>query len=149
MLQKDCSQWTQTADIVYLQELCDLHDATLLVDIAHDFGSLRPGEPAPSASKMLGNVDLVMGSFSKTFTSNGGFLATDSRAVKEYVSLQCIAYLLERLSPLQANVVKTTLEIVRSAEGDQLRQLLDAIHHPRTSLATRDRLFWQSVAHRP
>ncbi|MEZ4714695.1 MAG: aminotransferase class I/II-fold pyridoxal phosphate-dependent enzyme [Caldilineaceae bacterium] len=125
-------------DIVYLQELCDLHDATLLVDIAHDFGSLGPGGTgAIGIQKMLGNVDLVMGSFSKTFASNGGFLATDSRAVKEYVKAYSASHIFSNaLSPLQANVVKTALEIVRSAEGDQLRaQLLDAIQHLRTSLA--------------
>ena len=34
---------------------------------------------------MLGKVDLVMGSFSKTFASNGGFVACHSREVKEYL----------------------------------------------------------------
>jgi hypothetical protein len=34
---------------------------------------------------MLGKIDIVMGSFSKTFASNGGFVACRSRAVKEYL----------------------------------------------------------------
>ena len=34
---------------------------------------------------MLGQVDLVMGSFSKTFASNGGFVATRSAAAKQYL----------------------------------------------------------------
>ena len=47
--------------------------------------------------KMLGKVDIVMGSFSKTFASNGGFVACKSRAVKEYLRFyQRACDLLER-----------------------------------------------------
>lgn len=125
-------------DIGYLQDLCDTYDATLLVDIAHDFGSMGPqGTGTLGTQNMLGAVDLVMGSFSKTFASNGGFLATRSRAVKEYVKTYSASHIFSNaLSPIQANVVKTALEIVRSSEGDQLRtQLMDAITHLRASLA--------------
>lgn len=128
-------------DIAQMQALCDTYNATLFVDVAHDFGSMGPGGTGTiGVQGMLGQVDLVMGSFSKTFASNGGFLATNSRAVKEYVKAYSASHIFSNaLSPIQANVVKTALEIVRSPEGNQLRaQLMDAILHLRASLAEYD-----------
>ena len=40
---------------------------------------------------MLGKVDLVMGAFSKTFASNGGFLATNSRAAATFVIVKLLS----------------------------------------------------------
>jgi glycine C-acetyltransferase len=34
---------------------------------------------------MVGKIDIVMGSFSKTFASNGGFVSCNSPAVKQYL----------------------------------------------------------------
>ena len=51
-----------------------------------DFGALgEDGRGHIGMQKMLGQVDIVMGSFSKTFASNGGFVATKSRHVQEYL----------------------------------------------------------------
>lgn len=73
-------------DIAKLQDICHEYGATLFVDVAHDFGALGPGGTGSlGIQEMLGKVDLVMGSFSKTFASNGGFLATNSPAVKQFV----------------------------------------------------------------
>ena len=70
-------------DIEAFQALAHEFGATLMVDVAHDLGALGPGGRGHiGAQNMLGKVDLVMGSFSKTFGSNGGFVATKSRAVK-------------------------------------------------------------------
>ena len=77
---------SDTPDIAALQNLCHEYNATLLVDVAHDLGSLgEEGRGHIGIQKMLGKVDLVMGSFSKTFASNGGFIACRNRAVKEYL----------------------------------------------------------------
>ena len=52
---------------------------------------------------MLGKIDMVMGSFSKTFASNGGFVACKSRAVKEYLRFYSApATFSNALSPVQA-----------------------------------------------
>lgn len=110
-------------DLRRLHDLCQHYQAILLVDVAHDFGSLGEGGGGSLAMQnMLGKVDLVMGAFSKTFASNGGFLATRSPAVKQYVKWfggpHCFS---NALGPVQSAVVTKALEIVRSAEGDRLR----------------------------
>lgn len=119
---------SDTPDLRALQALCDEFDATLLVDAAHDLGAMGPGgRGALGAQGMLGKVDLVMGSFSKTFGSNGGFVACRSREVKEYLrffSPTCAHS--SALSPLQAATVMKAFEIIGGPEGDALRDRLMA-----------------------
>jgi glycine C-acetyltransferase len=71
---------------------------------------------------MVGKIDLVMGSFSKTFGSNGGFVASHTRAVKEYLRFYSPTCTFSNaLSPVQTAVVAKAFEIVRSQEGEALR----------------------------
>jgi glycine C-acetyltransferase len=110
-------------EIERLQDTCHEFDATLLLDVAHDLGALGPGGTGQLGMQgMLGKVDLVMGSFSKTFASNGGFLASSSRSVTDTVrAFGSTATFSNALSPMQAAIVGQALEIVRSSEGDELR----------------------------
>lgn len=109
-----------------LQSICREWGATLLVDMAHDFGALGPqGTGSIGVQEMLGKVDLVLGAFSKTFASNGGYLATNSPAVRQYVRVFGGPHIFSNaLSPVQATVVREALDIVRSDEGDALRERL-------------------------
>ena len=110
-------------DIEAFQALAREYGATLMVDVAHDLGALGPGGRGHiGAQNMLGKVDLVMGSFSKTFGSNGGFVASKSRAVKEYLRFfSPTTTFSNALSPVQCAIVMKAFEIVDSAEGDLLR----------------------------
>lgn len=110
-------------DILALQEVCREFDAVLLVDVAHDLGASGPrGTGQLGIQGTLGKVDLVMGAFSKTFASNGGFLATNHESVRHYVSIYGGSHAFSNaLSPIQAGIVLEALRIVRSVEGDQLR----------------------------
>lgn len=111
-------------DLGPLQTACRQYDAVLVVDVAHDFGSLGPGGTgALGLQGLLGQVDLVMGSFSKTFASNGGFVATHSTAVRDFLRVYSGPHTFSNaLSPVQAAIVLECLRIVRSDEGEQLRQ---------------------------
>jgi glycine C-acetyltransferase len=113
-------------DLPLMQHLCREYNATLLVDVAHDLGALGPGGSGSlGLQAMLGKVDLVMGAFSKTFASNGGFVACASRAVKRQLQLFAGPHLFSNaLSPLQAGCVLAALRIVAGSEGDVLREAL-------------------------
>ena len=115
---------SDTPDIIGLQALCDEFEATLMVDVAHDLGNLgEDGKGFIGDQGMLGKVDLVMGSFSKTFGSNGGFVGCRSREVKEYLrffSPPCTFS--NALSPMQAATVLRAFEIIESDEGKALRR---------------------------
>jgi 7-keto-8-aminopelargonate synthetase-like enzyme len=117
---------SDTPNIAALQDLAHEFGATLVVDVAHDLGSLGPrGRGHIGAQNMLGKVDVVMGSFSKTFASNGGFVATNRRSVKEYLRYYASPCTFSNaLSPVQAGLVLKAFEIVDSAEGDKLRDSL-------------------------
>ncbi len=131
---------SDTPDIAAMQSLARAHCATLMVDVAHDFGNLGPnGTGHIGAQGMLGQVDLVMGSFSKTFGSNGGFVATQSRAVKEYLRFYAPSCTFSNaLSPAQVAAVLTALDIVQSAEGAALRaQLMNNVLALREELGRR------------
>jgi glycine C-acetyltransferase len=119
---------SDTPDIAALQSLCHEFNATLVVDVAHDLGCLGDdGRGHLGIQNMLGKVDLVMGSFSKTFASNGGFVACKSRAVKEYLRFYSApATFSNALSPVQAATIMKTFEIVDSNEGREQREALMA-----------------------
>ncbi len=132
---------SDTPDIAALQSLAREYNATLMVDVAHDFGNLGPGGSGHiGAQNMLGDVDLVMGSFSKTFGSNGGFVATNNRAVKEYLRFYSPSCTFSNaLSPAQISTITKSLEIVRSEEGDDLRtKLMENILLLREQILLRD-----------
>lgn len=117
---------SDTPDIAGLQALANEFGATLMVDVAHDLGCLgEDGTGHIGIQNMLGKVDLVMGSFSKTFASNGGFVASKSRAVKEYLRFYSPSCTFSNaLSPVQVATVTKALDIVESYEGKVLRTAL-------------------------
>ncbi len=119
---------SDTPDILALQDLCHEFDATLMVDVAHDLGCLgETGRGHIGVQNMLGKVDIVMGSFSKTFASNGGFVACPSRSVQQYLRyFSTPGTFSNALSPIQAAVVLRAFEIIDSAEGKTLRESLMA-----------------------
>jgi glycine C-acetyltransferase len=117
---------SDTPDIAALQDLCREFDAKLMVDVAHDLGCIgKDGRGHIGLQTMLGKVDIVMGSFSKTFASNGGFVACNSVAVKEYLRyFGSSGTFSNALSPVQSAIVLQAFEIVRSDEGQALRAAL-------------------------
>ena len=117
---------SDTPDLPALQNLCHEYGATLLVDVAHDLGSIGPGGTGFIGEQgMSGKIDIVMGSFSKTFASNGGFVSCNSVAVKQYLKFYgCSATFSNALSPVQAATVTKAFEIVRSERGQHLRSVL-------------------------
>ena len=114
---------SDTPDLRVLQALCSEFAATLLVDVAHDLGSLGPGgRGALGMQEMIGKVDVVMGSFSKTFASNGGFVASRTSSLKTGLRYFCNPLTFSNaLSPVQAAIVLAAFDIVDSPEGDRRR----------------------------
>ena len=112
-----------------LQTACREYDATLLVDVAHDLGAVGPGGTGiMGLQDLLGKVDLVIGSFSKVFASNGGFVSTSSTAISEYLRAGAPSRTFSNaLAPPQCATVLSALGIVRSSEGEVLRQNLRGV----------------------
>ncbi len=131
---------SDTPDLVALQALAHEFGATLVVDVAHDLGSMGPdGRGHLGLQSMIGKVDLVMGSFSKTFASNGGFVAAKHRKVTEYLRMYASPNIFSNaLSPIQSAIVLKAFDIVDSPEGQALRsQNLHNVLELRNRLADR------------
>jgi 7-keto-8-aminopelargonate synthetase-like enzyme len=120
------SMHSDTPDIRALRTLCDQYDAMLLVDCAHDLGCIGDdGLGHLGLQNMLDDVDIIVGSFSKTFAANGGFIGVKTRAAAEYLKYYSATQTFSNaLSPVQAASVLAALRIVRSAEGKERRQQL-------------------------
>lgn len=74
-------------DIAPLEEMipvCQTHGARLMVDDAHSVGVLGGGRGTAAELGVTEGVDLIMGTFSKSFASLGGFIAGDEEII-DYV----------------------------------------------------------------
>jgi 7-keto-8-aminopelargonate synthetase-like enzyme len=128
---------SDTPDLAELQELCREYRATLLVDCAHDLGCIgEDGRGHIGLQKLAGKIDIVMGSFSKTFASNGGFVCANASHLRQYLKAFAGPNTFSNaLSPVQAAVVLRAVEIIRSSEGRQLRRsLMDTTNYLRSKL---------------
>lgn len=117
---------SDTPPLAPLQEACRELGATLLVDVAHDFGALGPrGTGQIGAQGLIGGIDLVMGAFSKTFASNGGFVVCHDRAVRDQIKIFGGPHTFSNaLSPVQASIVLEALRIVQGEDGHSRRDRL-------------------------
>jgi glycine C-acetyltransferase len=112
-------------DLASALELTRRYQATMILDIAHDFGAMG-ARGLGLIEKLKGKElpDIVMGSFSKTFAANGGFIGCPT-AVRHYLSDFGSPHLFSNaISPVQTGVVKCTLDLAFSARGEELRQAL-------------------------
>lgn len=120
------SMHSDVPDLTALRAACDEYGATLLVDCAHDLGSLGDdGMGNVGKYGMIESADILVGSFSKSFASNGGFIAVRDKAAAEYLKYYSATHTFSNaLSPVQAATVSAALEIIRGPEGLERRRRL-------------------------
>ena len=109
------------ADLPRIVELCKAHGARLMVDEAHAAGVL--GARGAGASELFGveaDVDLRMGTFSKSLASCGGFIA-GTHEVIDFLRISSRAFLFTAAAvPAAVGAALAALRIVRSDEGPAL-----------------------------
>jgi 7-keto-8-aminopelargonate synthetase-like enzyme len=117
---------SDTPDFSAFLETCREYGAVSLVDVAHDLGCLGlTGKGRLEAQGQLSAPDLLIGSFSKTFATNGGFIATSDAGVKEYLKMYSSPQTFSNaLSPIQVAVAGAALKLVKSEEGARRREKL-------------------------
>lgn len=112
-------------DLPRMLALAQEYEAIIILDVAHDFGSM--GERGLGLLQEIRHEvepDVIMGSFSKTFASNGGFVLCSS-IIHNYLCYHSPSHVFSNaLSPVQAEVVRQAAEIVFSEEGRTLRRRL-------------------------
>ncbi|HWM54537.1 MAG TPA: aminotransferase class I/II-fold pyridoxal phosphate-dependent enzyme [Solirubrobacterales bacterium] len=107
-------------DLPRIVELCQAHGARLMVDEAHGAGVL--GARGAGASELFGledQVDLRMGTFSKSLASCGGFIAGSAEVV-EYLRIASRSFIFSASAvPAAVGAALAALRVIR-AEGPQL-----------------------------
>jgi 8-amino-7-oxononanoate synthase len=69
------------APLPELVEICARYGARLLVDDAHSMGVLAGGRGTSAHFGLTDKIDLITGTFSKSFASIGGFVAGDDQVI--------------------------------------------------------------------
>jgi 8-amino-7-oxononanoate synthase len=114
-------------DLPAVVELCSRHGARLMVDEAHAVGVL--GERGAGTCEALGvedQVDLRMGTFSKSLASCGGFIAGPGEVI-DFLRVQSRAFMFTAAAvPAAVGAALAAVRICRSPEGPELfAKLLD------------------------
>ena len=101
--------------------LCREHGARLMVDEAHGVGVLGTrGAGACEAFACEDEVDLRMGTFSKSLASCGGFLAGPADVI-DFLRVQSRSFMFTAAAvPAAIGAARGALSIIRSDEGPQL-----------------------------
>jgi 8-amino-7-oxononanoate synthase len=109
------------ANLPEIVRLCREHGARLMVDEAHGVGVL--GERGTGACELFGledEVDLRMGTFSKSLASCGGFIAGPAEVV-DFLRVQSRAFMFTASAvPAAVGAALGALSIIRSDEGPDL-----------------------------
>jgi 8-amino-7-oxononanoate synthase len=112
------------ADLRGILKLAKPYGARVYVDEAHGIGVLGPtGAGAAEHLGVLDDVDLVMGTFSKSLASVGGFIAGE-RAVIDYLKHTARPFVFSASLPAASvAAVATALQIMKKEPERQLRLL--------------------------
>jgi 8-amino-7-oxononanoate synthase len=118
--------FSMEGDIIQLPELCRLarqYHAAVMVDDAHAIGVLgRHGAGTPSHFGLTEDVHLIMGTFSKSLASLGGFIASDHQTI-DYLKHHSRALIFSAsMSPANAAAVLAALDIM-IREPERITQL--------------------------
>jgi 8-amino-7-oxononanoate synthase len=113
-------------DIIQLPELCRLaghYGAAVMVDDAHSIGVLgEKGAGTASHFGLTDQVQLIMGTFSKSLASLGGFIASDPETIDYLKHHSRPLVFSASMSPANVAAVMAALEIMRS-EPERIAQL--------------------------
>jgi 8-amino-7-oxononanoate synthase len=125
------------APIPDISALCRRHGARLMIDEAHGVGVL--GARGAGASEAFGcedEIDLRMGTFSKSLASCGGFLAGPADVI-DFLRVQSRSFMFTAAAvPAAVGAARGALAIIRSDEGPQLMaRVLDNARYLHDGLA--------------
>ena len=117
------------ADVKRITELAKKYNASVMVDEAHGIGVFGPGgRGVCHAQGVADDVDLIMGTFSKSFASLGGFIATD-KEITNFLRHHSRSYIFTAsITPASTAAALKALEIMQT-EPERQEQLWKLTHY--------------------
>lgn len=124
--------FSMEGDVANLPEIVALakkYNAAIYVDEAHGIGVFgRQGRGTCDHFGVAQDVDLIMGTFSKSFASLGGFVATDS-ITANYLRHNSRSYIFSAsITPASTATVSAALDIMES-EPERIEHLWEMTHY--------------------
>lgn len=114
----------EIAPLPDLVSLSKQYGARLMVDDAHSVGVLGNGKGTPAHFGLTDDVDLIMGTFSKSFASLGGFVAGDEEVI-HYVQHTARSLIFSAsMSPPSTAAALAALEVMQE-EPERITRLLE------------------------
>jgi len=120
--------FSMEGDIIKLPEVVKLaehYGASIMVDDAHSLGVLgKNGSGTASHFGLTDKVDLIMGTFSKSFASLGGFIAADKEVINFIKHNSRSLIFSASMTPASAATVLASIEIMET-EPERIKHLWD------------------------
>jgi len=124
--------FSMEGDIVNLPQIVKLakkYNATIMVDDAHSLGVIGfNGSGTASHFGLTDSVDLIMGTFSKSFASLGGFIASDKDTINFIKHNSRTLIFSASMTPASTATVLAALDIMES-EPERIKHLWDITHY--------------------
>jgi 8-amino-7-oxononanoate synthase len=118
--------FSMEGDIINLPEVVKLsekYNASIMVDDAHSLGVIgKNGSGTASHFGLSDKVDLIMGTFSKSFASLGGFIAADKEVINFIKHNSRSLIFSASITPASAAAVLAAIEIMVN-EPERIRHL--------------------------
>jgi 8-amino-7-oxononanoate synthase len=129
--------FSMEGDIVNLPGIVDLADqynATIMIDDAHSIGVLgKNGSGTASHFGLTDKVDLIMGTFSKSLASLGGFIASDKDTINFIKHNSRTLIFSASMTPASAASVLAALDIMES-EPERIARLWEVSNYALSKL---------------
>jgi len=104
--------------------ICKQYGARLMVDDAHSIGVLGAGRGTSAELGVTEEVDLIMGTFSKSFASLGGFIAGDQVTI-DFIQHNARSMIFSAsIPPANAAAAMAALEVMRD-EPERIKRLIE------------------------
>ena len=120
--------FSMEGDIVKLPQIVKLaekYNASIMIDDAHSLGVIGVnGSGTASHFGLTDKVDLIMGTFSKSFASLGGFIASDKDTINFIKHTSRTMIFSASMTPASAATVLAALEIMET-EPERIKHLWD------------------------
>lgn len=129
--------YSQNGDLSKLPEyisVCKKHHCLLMMDDAHGIGVMgKNGRGTAEHFDCLGQVDIITGTFSKSFGCVGGFVAASSKMI-EYLRFYADSNVFSAaITPQVTGSILKALELIKT-KPEIRKKLWDNVNYPRNRL---------------
>ncbi|MBS1559086.1 MAG: pyridoxal phosphate-dependent aminotransferase family protein [Bacteroidetes bacterium] len=117
------------ANLPEIAKLAERYGANIMVDDAHALGVIgQSGRGTASHFGLTGKTDLIMGTFSKSLASIGGFIAADKSVINFLKHHARSLMFSASISPAAAASARAALNIIK-CEPERIERLWDNTHY--------------------